>query len=1350
MAKRSSTRRTHVSPGIYYKETEIPYATKSLGITTLGLAGETVKGPAFQPISISDWNEFKSYFGGTNTEKFRGSQYPKYELPYIAQEYLKQSKQLEVVRTLGFSGVNAGPAWLITATKHNCVSGYQYTQSLDDDDKPIKYNGTISEVGMEVDGFYSDGQEGFISFNVPESVSAEEGNLKKEIGVVDAHINTEVGILYFDEDNYPDSFAKDTIVPKGLMLEFEDENVPVSEMIKKYAEEHNWGDSFLFVNLEEGENYIKTGKIAIEYNHPYSGEKGIVALFDIEKNEPTQEPHENNGYDDEYDTFVKNFHETKDGESVDHYYIVIPRSVLESKLKDMFANYEPDTNFSINSFKVYQYDYTDNTDSQIVEESGNVYLYTSNDEPTTVCLEDTESEYNNVVIAVLRSRGEHKKATATGKLDECGNMIYTYDGIDYYAKKVTLEPSDTLSLEDSCNPGYNTVTGDFNVNTVNYGKFTIAVDYVKGCENCGIDSYAKNKIDVSLNPSDKNYILKVLGTDPEDSDKCEVYVEELYDIALEQLIYAGEINAINHELVYYPDVYMVPEHAPVDDLLTISEKDINNKRYAGKRYLYTLNESLNNNIRVKVSEDNGTTWTDSIGIPGHIYTVIGHVDKNSNKKEYFYGEYRGENNSIITTGKNKTEFLTVYNFKSDVIRNNNILGNCVKVKADDMYYVLVDIDEHDTAMDCDVMPITLDFNNYKDAYRYASTPWVVSEMKGSGSNVNLHKLFRFHTISDGNTANTEVKISIENIDPEMETFDVVVRSFYDSDVNPNAIERFGKCCLTPGEPNYIGLKIGSFDEVYAPQSAYITVEINEDDITSQSIPCGFLGYPVRNYNGFGIYDITDGKINGSIKQPYLQYNTFVDEEIKAKKQYFGMSDTLGIDADILSYKGIEAYNDDPNGLTPCFHLDSRILNGTPSGEENGQYYVMDDRNNKQFVSVDGITGYNWVTVDKTNYYGDNTIEPRIGTEDVMEGTIYEDKNYRKFTLCFYGGWDGWDYYRTSRSNSDEYRYNKYKGSINKVSGMGTMFSVIKDPETYGFDAESKVITSDYYAYLAAVKQLDNPKTVSINLFATPGIDYVNQTALVNDIIDIVEEERGDTLYVVTTPDKPFGAGDSKTEMYTPEEVVYNLEDTEIDTNFACTYYPWEKYYDADNNQYIYLPVTRDVLRNMAYTDNVKYPWYASAGWNRGDISGVEPKRKLKLAEQDTLYEGRINFINSFAKEGDRIWGDKNLQVHDGIMNRISKRRLLIRLKNLLSTACVGLLFDPNDPSMVDTFKSCVAAVLDPIKSNRGITDYKIEVDDSAEARDRLELPAKIWIKPTQMLEYIDIQLVVTPQGVSWE
>lgn len=1338
MAKRSNTKRAHVSPGITYKETEIKYTTKSLGITTLGLTGETVKGPAFQAIPISDWREYQSYFGGTNPEKFRGSQYPKYELPYIAQEYLKQSKQLEVVRVLGLSGVNAGPAWVITATKHDCKEGYEYEpimiinpdtqreeqEVIDDPSRDL-----LAEGITKTSGFYISGAEK-VCFSVPES-STEE---LPECWVLDSYVNTDADIMYFD-DNMHEQFE---VLPNGIRIAYDN--------IERLKTEMD-GKPFLSVDLDNmfTNGSFTDGKIAIVYE---KGEYGIInKIYDLTTDVETLQYDESTKTFDTSDVDGSKIYRVSisndDGKTDVYNFILIPKEKFEEGIDE--GHYDSESDFTISKIKTRHYFFTQEAGNRYTEESGIYYHYKSS-ESKTICIEQTDAEFNNVVIGILRSRGEHKTAVQNG-VDECGNPVYAYDGIEYYAKKVELVPSKTMTLGDDCNPGFNTITGDFNADVTNFGRFTISVDSIQGCEICGIDSYIKHEYSVSLNPSDKNYITKVIGTDPEVGD-ADVYVEELYDVALEQLIYAGEINAINHELVKFPYVSIVPDHEPVDDLLTMDATNLTRKDL-GKRYLYTYSDSLYKGLKVRITTDNGATWEEKNGVIGHIYTVTSIINSETGKKEYFYGEYRSEDGGLLKGSKKFTEYLTIYQYNRDVIKNNYILRNCVKCMSDDMYYIYQDYNDNDTSNEGDVVPITFDFNNYKESYRYSSTPWIVSEVKGSGDNIKLHKLFRFHTISDGDNSVNEVKVSIENIDPDGGTFDVVIRSFYDSDTNPNVLEKFTKCTLIPGDSNYLGLKIGSLDETYVSQSAYVTVEINEDDITMQSSPCGFLGYPVRNYKGVGIYEFANEneRLSTNLKQPYVKFNTLIDEDVKVKKQYFGMSDLIGIDEDILSYKGVEAYNDDPDYLTPCFHLDSRILNGKPTEKKNGAYYVIDNNGNEQVVDVDGTTGYTWVTVSRVETT-DAGIEPRIGTDTVMEGTIYEDKNYRKFTVCFYGGWDGWDYYRTSRSNGDDFRVNKYKGPINKMSSNGTMFSYLTDADVYGFSGD-RIINSDYYAYLAGVKQLDNPKTVSINLLATPGIDYVNQTALVNEIINIVEEDRGDLLYVVTTPDKPFGAGDSKGEMYSPQDAVYNLEDSEIDTNYACTYYPWEKYYDSANNQFIYLPVTLDVVRNMAYTDNIKFPWFASAGWNRGEITGVEPKRKLKLAEQDILYDGRINFVNSFAKEGDKIWGDKNLQIHDGIMNRISKRRLLIRLKNLLQNACIGLIFDPNDKTVVDSFKSSVKLVLDGVKSNRGIYDYYIEVDDSDEARDRLELPAKIGIKPTQILEYIDIEFAITPAGVQW-
>lgn len=1039
MSTNNSARQTHVSPGIYTKETDLTYAVKSLGITTLGLVGETVKGPAFQPLLIEDWNEYKDYFGGTNPSKFKGSGYLKYEAPYIAKSYLKQSKQLYMTRVLGLSGSNMGPAWAITA--HG-----------------------------------KDGQEG-----------------------------------------------------------------------------------------------------------------------------------------------------------------------------------------------------------------------------------------NNMLIAILRSRGEYKKTAFVeyGDGETVCEDVYEYDKLSYYAKSIELTSTKSFTLGDGCDKVFSVTTdaegdGYFPANQINFGKFTIQVTKTDD---------TTEKYNVSLNPGDKNYILNVLGS-KQDEGNALVYVEELYDVALKQLIEKGYINGINKKLVYFPIVKIIPNYNECNDLLSFDEKLLT-KKDVGKRYLATQN-SINPETgrlwNVHKSEDNGSTYVATGATIGNIYQVVSFIESDGTRAYYYYetGEKLGEQ---------KVE--------------NEVLSEAVYVLSDNMFYV------KEKTGSTDISPITCDLNNYKEQYRFASTPWIVSELKGDAQNIEMVKLFRFHTISDGNAANMQIKISIENIKPDDGLFDVVIRSFYDTDSSQIVLERYGKCSLVSGTSNYIGLKIGTSDGAYVTKSKYVTVEINDDDKVRTSVPCGFLGYPVRNFKGVIPGNSSDVKVS----QPILSYNTMVDEDIKARKQYFGLSDLTGIDEDILAYKGVEAYNGMPEGLTPSFHLDSRLV--TENDVSTG------DTDFSQTVTVDGETGYTWTTVSRNNVTSEG-IEPRIGTEALMEGTIYENVQYRKFTVVPYGGWDGWDVYRSSRTTSDDFKYSKYKGTINYTSGIGTSFDVIRDPLEYNLDAGEKAITSDWYAFLSAIRTFANPKTIDINVLATPGIDYVNDTLLVHEVIEMVEEERADSVYVVTTPDKPFGASDSVSDMYTPEEAVYNLEDTEIDSNYTCSYYPNIQYYDEDNNVYVYLPPTKDVVRNFAQTDNVSYPWFAPAGWERGSVDAEKPKKYLKLSEQDTLYQGRLNFINSFAQDGFKIWGQKNFQLADTQMNRISTRRLLLRLRKLISIACIKLIFDPNDSTTKDTFKSLVNPILQDAFNNRGISDFRIDVDDSVEARERHELPAKIWIKPIGALEYIDINFMITPEGANFD
>ena len=98
-----------------------------------------------------------------------------------------------------------------------------------------------------------------------------------------------------------------------------------------------------------------------------------------------------------------------------------------------------------------------------------------------------------------------------------------------------FEISKSLDFGNECSPSATTVDGNFKIDVNNYGRFTVVVTTY----NNEVKRYG-----VSLNPGEKNYITKVLGTDPENGES-EVYVEELYDVALKQLIERGELNQIN-------------------------------------------------------------------------------------------------------------------------------------------------------------------------------------------------------------------------------------------------------------------------------------------------------------------------------------------------------------------------------------------------------------------------------------------------------------------------------------------------------------------------------------------------------------------------------------------------------------------------------------------------------------------------------------------------------------------------------------------------------------------------------------------------------------------------------------
>lgn len=574
-----------------------------------------------------------------------------------------------------------------------------------------------------------------------------------------------------------------------------------------------------------------------------------------------------------------------------------------------------------------------------------------------------------------------------------------------------------------------------------------------------------------------------------------------------------------------------------------------------------------------------------------------------------------------------------------------------------------------------------DFVNYKTEYAPAMTPYVLSEIRGN----KLFKLFRFCTISDGNTANEEIKISIANIKPDEKEFDVLIRAFYDTDANPVILEKYAKCTMDPTSANYIGRKVGTIDGFYEPKSSYVLVELTDDDNIFDAFPAGFDGVAIRDY--------------GTNLAPNIEYKkTYTTVENK-RKAYLGISNITGIDQDFFNYKGL--YNDGSSftGKTSAFHLDVNATN---------------------VITLDNQP----ITFETGNAVFQN--------EATLQGTDYEKLYARKFTFTPFGGFDGWDTYRTRRTNTDTYSKNA-SGKALKGLNEGT---IVLRSLTNGDTGNS----SDYFAFLEAIRTYANPEAVNINVLATPGIDIGDNSNLVEETIEMVEQERADSLYIVTTPDF---------DGMTAEEAVAIVDDSGLDSNYTATYWPWVQINDTENNVLLYVPPTRDVVRNIAITDNVAFPWYAVAGVNRGDMQVIKARKKLDIQERDDLYEGRINPIMTFASEGVKIWGNKNLQVKDTALNRINVRRLLLQARKLIAAVAIRLLFEQNDDVVRNQFLNSVNPILNNIRSERGLTDFRVDLDRSPESIDRNELNGKIFIKPTRSLEFISIEFVVMPTGASF-
>lgn len=1070
----ATTNKIFVSPGVYTSERDLSFVAQSVGVTTLGLVGETLTGPAFEPIFITSYDEFEAFFGGTVPEKFVNTQIPKYELAYIAKSYLQQSNQLFVTRVLGLSGYDAGPSWSLltvanvdgtTVALSNSV-GQTYTVDFVTNGDTVTFG---TPTGLFVSDFFNNT---FTLLNGNQSSIADQLT-NQIIGVANTSGASQTNTVYF--------FGT---VPDATF-----------QSLTSYTAQTN-----VF---------------------------GVSGLTDF--NADFSSP-DNDAW------YYANFNE------------------LQNAPYTGYSFFSIITNWSSQTTGVYQ-----------GTVSGRTFNYSGR----------SFADYDEICVATVRSRG-----ISTYDLGQQGGPQYQVTGLT--------------------SVGLN-FTGSYSAVTQNpFARFAIT-----GVTD-GTFSPENFSLVVSLSQTDQNYAPTVLGRTNFGKNRIEfpLFVEEIYPTFLTYGYNKGYIRGIKSQVVSSPGLRSV---APYPD----------------------------------------------------------------------------------STSQNTVSNLSMANFL--------------------------------------------------ERYRSGESPWVVSQLRGS----NVDRLFKVLTISDGNSSNVQVKISIQNISFSNLSFDLGVRDFYDTDTNPVYLEKFTNCSMDPASNSYVGVKIGTSDGEYTLNSKYIMLELN-NDAPITSLPCGFEGYEARNvpqfqpafpiyklsYNfpGEVIYNPPFGTMTGPSSSRGMS-NAIQSQGDKVRTTFLGISSQIGYDVDFFQYKGAKAPLDICTSefalpydyQTQGFHMDSgatvvQIVFGPTAGTP------MFQCGNASF-----------------QFDPDNPSDP------------YYQIQARKFTFLVQKGYDGWDIYREYRTNGDQFI----------LGGSGYQRGACAStryPSATGWGAFKPISISnftdytntDYYAYLLGISTFNNPESTNINVFATPGIDYVNNSNLVEDAISMVTYQRADSIYIVTTPDCNVFLPTNTGNLIYPTKAVDNLDEVGLDSNYTATYYPWILVRDTVSNTQIYIPPTNEVCRNLALTDNISFPWFATAGYTRGLVNAIKARKKLTQEDRDTLYQGRINPIATFSDVGTVIWGNKTLQIADTALNRINVRRLLLQARKLISAVAVRLLFEQNDAKVRQDFLDSVNPILDAIRRDRGLYDFRVTVSSSPEDLDRNTLTGKVYLKPSKALEFIDIEFLITPTGASFE
>ena len=420
-----------------------------------------------------------------------------------------------------------------------------------------------------------------------------------------------------------------------------------------------------------------------------------------------------------------------------------------------------------------------------------------------------------------------------------------------------------------------------------------------------------------------------------------------------------------------------------------------------------------------------------------------------------------------------------------------------------------------------------------------------------------------------------------------------------------------------------------------------------------------------------------------------------------------------------------------------FTKDLSVAASAPTTQSDGTALVagdvwLDSDDTENFPSFYKWSGTAWVAVDGSDQHTADGIvfaDFRQSASSSLDADAPQASAYPNGILGFNK--------RASAGNVKEYKLN-YTPSGTNIGNVWVDASGNKvDGNMYGLrKAVHNLVKTKMQSAIVSNDDIRS-EVNSFNIIAAPGFPE-----MLDEMVSLSTDRRN-TAFVVA--DSPFrlkaDATSTKNWATNANNASENGEDGLVSSSpYAAVYYPSALTTNLDGTNVV-VPSSHVALRTLAFNDQVAFPWFAPAGFQRGlvqnatSVGFVDPGSgeyvpvTLNEGQRDTLYSNKINPIAQFPGRGLAVFGQKTLNANASALDRVNVARLIVYIRERLDDIVKPFLFEPNDDVTRQNAKDVVDALLSNLVIQRGLFDFVTVCDgtNNTPARiDRNELYIDIY------------------------